>query len=303
MNRSFSNLKGLSLERLRTLALVAKSGGLAKAAEAAASDQGLFSRQLAELERYFGASLLDRSTKPHDVTELGRNIAAQTELFFNSIEDLLAQAHEGRETVVVGAGEALIRSFLVPMSERWLKEGIKLVFRNLKSREIQTELRARRIDIGVMHKGRVAPDFATHDLGQFPMTLLIPEAYGHLVVAGSISWQNLAKVPLAILEGDGGFSRFLSEQAGLAGVHLDVAVECSSYPQMGDLMRCAKLAGFLPSFYLKWLNVSDGMIPVKLKHLNSYSLEPVLAWSDGLICERPAALRVLKDLRVMRKKV
>ena len=123
--------------------------------------------------------------------------------------------------------------------------------------------------IGVVHKGRVDPDFGTYALGKFAMTLLVREAYGHLAERDSISWQNLAKVPLAVLEGDGDFSKFLAEQAGLAGVKLDIAMECSSYPQMGDLMKRAKLAGFLPSFYLKWLNLADGMIQVKLEHLNS----------------------------------
>ena len=71
---------------------------------------------------------------------------------------------------------------------------------------------------------------------------------------------------------------------------------------MGDLMKRAKLGGFLPSFYLKWLNVSDEMMQVKLKYLDSYSLEPVLAWSERVLGERPAARRVLMDLQIARKR-
>ena len=49
-------VSGLSLDRLRTFLRVAEAGNLAKAAKGDATQQSQFSRQIKELEAFFGVA-------------------------------------------------------------------------------------------------------------------------------------------------------------------------------------------------------------------------------------------------------
>ncbi len=66
------------------------------------------------------------------------------------------------------------------------------------------------------------------------MCLLLPES--RKKPKGKFKWEDLAELPLAILEGDGPFNRFLKEKASGIPVELDVMVECSSWTQVIDAM-------------------------------------------------------------------
>jgi DNA-binding transcriptional LysR family regulator len=83
--RSFSEQKGLSLDRLQTLCLVAEKGGVMAAARGNPNRQSLYSRQLRELEGYFGAPLIDRSRTPHSLTDLGRQVERMARGFFRDM--------------------------------------------------------------------------------------------------------------------------------------------------------------------------------------------------------------------------
>ena len=61
----FENLfseHGLSLERLRTLQLVSEAGSIAAAARGDTTRQSQYSRQLKELEQFFGTTLTRRQS-------------------------------------------------------------------------------------------------------------------------------------------------------------------------------------------------------------------------------------------------
>jgi DNA-binding transcriptional LysR family regulator len=51
---------GLSLERLQSFCRVAEAGGVTRAAKGDATKQSLYSRQVKELEEFFGAELIRR---------------------------------------------------------------------------------------------------------------------------------------------------------------------------------------------------------------------------------------------------
>ena len=54
------SLSGLSLERLKSFADIVSAGGMSAAAADDSNRQSQFSRQLKELERYFGVELIKR---------------------------------------------------------------------------------------------------------------------------------------------------------------------------------------------------------------------------------------------------
>jgi DNA-binding transcriptional LysR family regulator len=204
MSRTQIKLKGLSLDRLETLSVIVAQGGIARAAGGDANRQSQFSRQLAELEAWFGVDLLDRSASPGKPTAAALRIVRQVDEFRREMDMVRESAGGGRRAVVFGAGERMIRSYLIPWAAKIRQENLKLVFRNLTSGAIRVELLARRLDFGILRSERCPEGMARVALKPIPMCLLLPAklAQGRR----KCSWQELAKIPLALLEGDGRFN-------------------------------------------------------------------------------------------------
>src|SRR4051812_34245967 len=83
---------GLSLDRLRTLCLVAEAGSLTAAAERDTSRVSLFSRQLRELESFFGTPLARRLGKRIALTDAGQALANLARRHFIEMTDFTRQS-------------------------------------------------------------------------------------------------------------------------------------------------------------------------------------------------------------------
>ena len=57
---SLLSISGLSLDRMRSFLMVAESGNLSKAAKGDVTKQSQFSRQIKDLEGFFGVALTKR---------------------------------------------------------------------------------------------------------------------------------------------------------------------------------------------------------------------------------------------------
>jgi DNA-binding transcriptional LysR family regulator len=293
MPRTRINLKGLSLDRLETLSGIVTQGGIMRAAGGDANRQSQFSRQVAELEAWFGVELLDRSSTPSKPTEAALRIARQVDEFRREMDAIREQAGSGRRTVVFGAGERTIRSYLIPWASKVRKENLKLVFKNLTSSAIRTELLARRLDFGILRSERCPEGMSRVALKPIPMSLLLPaELVGR---RRKWSWKDLEEIPLVLLEGDGRFTRFLREKALAADITLDVAMECSTWTQLIDAMRECRFGGFLPKDLEK--QHPPGFTAVPLPDLVGFSDDFVVAWSATEAEKRPEIARLAKLLR------
>lgn len=293
MSRTRINLKGLSLDRLETLSGIVAQGGIMRAAGGDANRQSQFSRQVAELESWFGVELLDRSSTPSKPTEAALRIVRQVDEFRREMDAIREAAGGGRQTVVFGAGERMIRSYLIPWASKVRKENLKLVFRNLTSSAIRTELLAKRLDFGILRSERCPEGMERVALKPIPMNLLLPAEW----VKGrrKWSWKDLEELPLVLLEGDGRFTRFLQEKALAAGITLDVAMECSTWTQLIDVMRECGIAGFLPKDLEK--QYPPGFKVVALPDPPGFSDDFVIAWSATEARKRLEIARLAKQLR------
>src|SRR5437660_3252770 len=65
---------GLSFDRLQSFCLVAQAGGVTKAAKGDPAKQSLFSRQIKELEEFFGTELIRRKGRGVTLSEAGERL-------------------------------------------------------------------------------------------------------------------------------------------------------------------------------------------------------------------------------------
>lgn len=275
MSRTRNKFKGLSLDRLETLSAIVAQGGISRASGGDPNKQSQFSRQVAELEAWFGFPLLDRTTIPSKPTQAAERIVLLANEFGAEMAAMREASGNGRKTVIFGAGERMIRSYLIPWAARAIDDDLRLVFRNLTSDVIRMELLNKRLDFGILKREKCPRDLATMELKPIPLCFVVPSSIA--VTRKEWTWKRLEGLPLVVLEGDGDFVRFLKDKALAEEVNLDLAIECSSWKQVVDAMNVAQIGGFLPKDLLRQLPPS--LIHVPFRGLNAYAEEYVIAWS------------------------
>src|SRR5271157_5483505 len=104
---------GLSLDRLRSFCLVAQAGGVTRAAKGDPARQSLFSRQIKELEEFFGTELIRRKGRGIVLTDAGARLNLIARECFASLLDFKSQCKGRPVEVVVGTGESVIQWLLM----------------------------------------------------------------------------------------------------------------------------------------------------------------------------------------------
>lgn len=290
---------GLSLERLKTFAEIVRAEGITAAAKGDANRQSQFSRQLKELEEFFGAELVKRGRGRFALTPAGKALHELSQSHFAALEELRRTCAQMPVEVSIGAGESLIQWILLPRLPelRRALHNTTFVFQNLQTEEILTRLADGRTDFGLVRQDAIGRSLKsvrlfTLEFGLFVNKKALP---GRLPTNPE---RLLGELPLATLEGDSRVPRCLRDRARALGIRLKVQLACSSYTQTAEAVRRLGLAAVLPVIAR---NVLD---PTEVRHIALPFLEELarpmaLAWNARVAAIRPAvgnASRVLAEI-------
>lgn len=276
---------GLSLERLRSFCLVAQAGGVTKAAKGDGAKQSLFSRQIKELEEFFGAELMRRKGRGIELTAAGGRLNVVARECFTALLDFKSGCQGLPVEVVIGAGESVLDWVLLPRlgEVRARLPNMRLKFLNLATSEVVRRLAEGVIDFGVVRKDAVARPLRCAPLGVIGYSLFVPAGLG----AAGAGARALEGLPLATLEGEGSFRRELAAMARKNRVALKIEAECASFPLVARAVATGCMAGILPS--VAAVDVARlGAREVKLGVLGGLRREMCLAWSPRGLRIRPA---------------
>lgn len=284
---------GVSLARLQSLEKVVRAGSITRVAQGDTNVQTQLSRQIAELEKTLGLRLLDRTRKPHSPTEAARRLADACGCFVREVEETVAAASGLQRAITVGAGEVVIREFLIPKIGRQKKgkEPVRWVMRNLQRAKIQEGLAAEWLDIGIA--SGLVPDgnVKVADLESYGFKLLLPEGDK----PDKSGWKRLSNLPVAMLDGDTGFRQFVAGCCREQGAELVVGAECTSFPQAVDLAEVAGWAVFVPEYWWKrektWAARTQ-----KLPGLEQHQRKFQLGWNRKVADRRPKVAKLVKAL-------
>ena len=108
------SMSGLSIDRLKSFVEVAEKGAIARVADGDPSRQSLISRQISELEAFFGTELTRRKGKGLELTEAGHQLARQTRLQFQGLADFKASCTGQPVEFQIAAGNSVIEWLLAP---------------------------------------------------------------------------------------------------------------------------------------------------------------------------------------------
>jgi DNA-binding transcriptional LysR family regulator len=283
---------GLSMERLRTFCLVVEAGGFTKAAGGDAARQPLFSRQIRELEAFFGVELLKRSGKKIAVTKEGAELARLIRNYFSALGDFKKTCLNRPTKVRLGAGDSIIQWLILPQLPEIKKRmpTLQLELINLPTNQIVEQLGDGLLDMGIVRQTSVSSGIESIVLGRMDFGVFVPRKWSKL------DWsQLLQQGSFAVLEGSGEFRQQLATAAGRENVHPRIEVECSSFPAVVKAMNCAGLAGLLPlaaGIDLK----REGFTQLEVPWTKQLSRQMVLL-ADGRACQiKPSLGQVYGEL-------
>jgi DNA-binding transcriptional LysR family regulator len=234
---------GLSLDRLRTFCLIAEHGGFTKATRGDAAKQPLYSRQLKELEAFFGTELVRRSGKSFALNEEGKRLYELARSYFGALSDFKNTCSNRPIRIQVGAGDSIIQWHILPRLAALRKAlpNIVLKLLNLPTEQIVERVASGDLDLGVVRQTAVGSELKSHMLGKLEFALFVPKRLA------KSNWEaTLKSCPMAALEGTGEFRQELEKAALKEQFEPRIEVECASFPAVATAMKSAGLAGILP---------------------------------------------------------
>ena len=247
----FENLfskAGLSLGRIKMFCEIAEAKSISRAAKGKPHGQSQYSRELKQLEEYFGTQLFERRGKGIHITEAGDLLLPLCKEFLTNLEFLLGEFSHLPRKISIGAGESILDWLVLPrfqeLQEILPNTQIRLI--NFRSNAVNEAILDGEIDFGIVRQNACSPTLGTCKLGTLNYCLFIPiELRQKAKTSDPIGL--LTKLPLARLGGDGEFNQMLQKVAKKHRIKLNTNLTCSSFPSMKEAVKRGLVAAVLPS--------------------------------------------------------
>ena len=285
---------GLSLDRLRTLCLVAEAGSLTAAADRDATRVSLFSRQLRELESFFGTRLTRRKGKRIALTDPGQQLAELARRHFIELTDFSRRCAGERLEVTLGAGASVMEWLLMPRlpALRKAMRGSQVKLVRERSETLAVRLRELRLDVAIIREDAVISPLKAEPFAAFGYALYVPRA-----LAGSPRALHrwLPQVPM--ISPTEGWTRERVDAAALAAdLRLRIEIEGASATLAVRALREGHYAAILPEIASVELAGAD-VIVMRPAFLRALERRLVIAWHPRQIETRSVTGRAVEALR------
>lgn len=233
------------MDRMRSFLLVAEAGNLAKAAKGEASKQSQFSRQIKELEGFFGVALTRRVGRRIEITAEGLRLAGLIRRHFGEVDDFRETMNERPVCVRIGTQGSLIDWLLVPRLAacRDALGGALVELEQLRSADIVRSVTDGRLDFGIVRNDAVTAGMKRWKLGKIGYALFAPKSVWK---AGVTVEDVLRSVAVGELLAGGQYSNRWREWLEEEKIKPRVAVRMPSFVHLARMTRETGLAAVLP---------------------------------------------------------
>lgn len=260
-------VSGLSLDRLRTFLLVAEAGGFSKAAGGDTTKQSQYSRQVKELEGFFGVALTRRVGRQISITEEGSRLALIIRRQFGELDDF-RESMAGRSVSVRMGSQGSVIDWLVVPRLAAIREvfGSALIELELmRSSDVVRAVADGRLDFGIVREDAVTGQSKRWKLG----------SVGYSLFAANTLWKGCAsaeelirKSPVAELKTGGQFSERWQEWLKAKSLNLTVFARVSSFTDLTRIVQTGQAAAMLPDL------AAVDLEPKKFRHEAITALKP-----------------------------
>lgn len=283
-------ITGFTVERLRAFCKIAESGSIVVAAQGDPTRQSQFSRQVKELEGYFGTKLLERAGKTIRLTEDGRKLALLTQAYFRSVEEMRASSAKD-EVIRIGAGESVFRWLIMPrlVELQNLAATVRLEFLTKTTAQSVEAVKAGQLDLAIVRKEAADDSLTALPCGSLAYALVVPRKLLPSRTAAGL--QLLQKIPFALLAGDGVLAKGVLALASKVDVKLDIRVKAESFSLLVSAIENAELAAVIPKSAVNDLS-KERFASIETDELKSLTRELALIFSPQAAALRANVRRI-----------
>lgn len=291
-----ATLAGISIDRLNTLCAVIDAGTIVLAAGSDPNRQSQFSRQLKELEKALGTQLFDRVGKNLQPNETGRRVALAAQTFFGALDDVMNTAVAKAETVRLGAGEALLRWFIMPHLGELMAGDPPLRFdvRNLTTESALREVLHGTVDLVIMRSESVNDTVQSEAIKTVRYVLAIPRTLLRSREGAEV-FEGRA-LPFAELAGDGVFVKTVNTTAAALGLNLRPVIKAQTFSLLVSAVESGTAAAFLPDVAAKSLPEQHYAL-VSAEGMSALNRNLSLVWNGEVAESRSSVRRAISRLR------
>lgn len=261
------DISGLSLDRLRSFLKVAEAGNLTTAAQGDAVRQSQYSRQIKELEGFFGVALTRRVGRRIEITEEGRRLAKVVRRQFSELDDFRESLAGRSVRVSFGVQGSVLEWLLIPRlaeMSRVLRDTI-IEAEQMRTMDVVRSVADGRHDFGIVREDALPPEMKRQRLG----------SVGYAVFAANALWKGsasaidlLAKAPVAELLSGGQFTQRWQQWLGQSKLRPQVVTRVSSFTDLVRVVLHGHAAAVLPEM------AAVDFDPKKFKHERITALKP-----------------------------
>jgi DNA-binding transcriptional LysR family regulator len=260
-------VSGLSLDRLRTFLRVVESGNLSKAALGDPTKQSQFSRQIKELEAFFGVAMTRRVGRRIEITEEGHRLALMIRRQFLELDDFRESMAGRSVSVRIGSQGSVIDWLIVPrlagINEALGNAMVEL--EQLRTADVVRAVADGRLDFGIVREDAVSTEIKRWRLG----------SVGYALFAANALWKGCSsveeivrKAPMVDLLPGGQFPTRYREWWAKEGLRPRVLARVSSFTDLARAVQAGHAAAVLPDL------AAVDFDPKKIKHLPIADLKP-----------------------------
>lgn len=256
----------MTIRHLKTFIAVCDEGGISKAAEKLRVAQPAVSQTVSEMERYYGVTLFERSSRRLSPTREGAELLAKAReaaAAFDEFEEL-ARLSSARAKLKIGATKTVGKLYL-PRILRGIKDGLNIEVEAVvgNAATIEEMLAAGRLDFAVVEEGVEGENLVSERVSGDFLAVVCAQNFS---APKSMRLSEIAAFPLLLREKGSAAREFLSSAALVKGVKLKPVVE--SWDNQA-LAACAEqglglavlpkklVAGELSSGRLREIEVTD----------------------------------------------
>lgn len=288
-------MRNLNLDQLQALVEVVELGSISAAAKRLNLTQPAVSLQIRELESRLGMPLLRRAGRQATPTSAGRELADHARDIFETTRRALTIVRRHRDgslgRVRIGAGNAALRYFLMPVLERLRREhpAIELVVSTGNTPEIVERLERNLIDLGFTGLPVDGGLFDAAHIRDMNLVAILPER--GVDVPPVMTPGDIEGLPLITLPQHSNLAQLTRDWLRSGGVEMRPAMEIDSLDAIRQVVAAGLGVALVPEVALCCGEPVGGLI--------SRPLDPPLALRLGLIRRRNApddpALTIVRD--------
>lgn len=290
---------GLSIDRLRSFLEFADAGSIAKAAPQDVTRQSQISRQIGELEDFFGTELTQRRGKGLVLSAEGQRLGMLVRQQLQDLDDFRREQIQVKKAFTVGAGASIVDWLIIPalagIAEALGNATIRL--ETQRSSGLVERVKDGRIDFAIVREDAIPAGLSRQPLLRQSFYLCVPR---RLLKRGTPAaaiddpqlWPTL---PFTAGRNGGQFDLALRDSIRAVGIDFQPTIECNSMLQVRQLVERGECAGVLPSAGIQGLPSKD-LIIREFAPLKDYGRVLALHWNDRQMRRRGVDVKTVKQL-------